>query len=112
MNETLKAVIVELTGGNIRNHHINLRGALGLFPDDALGGGSIDVAGRPVDVRFAGEDIKTDIDSEKAIFRERGAVRRFFERESMTEGDLVLIERLGMREYEVTKTSRHGLRNL
>jgi hypothetical protein len=38
MNATLKAVIVELSGGNIRNDHINLRGTLGMFPDDSLGG--------------------------------------------------------------------------
>jgi hypothetical protein len=38
MNKTLKAVIVEVSGGNVRNHHIDLHGAFGLFPDDCFGG--------------------------------------------------------------------------
>ena len=108
MNETLKAVIVEVTGGNVRNHHINLRGAFGLFPDDALGGSNEAAAGTTLQVTFGSELVETDIDEGKAIFRERGAVRRFFENESVVEGDLVLIERTGPRAFEVRKASKRG----
>jgi hypothetical protein len=101
MNETVKAVIIEVTGGNVRNHHINLRGAFGLFPDDCLGGNSHAVAGKPVTIRVGGESIETDIDETKAIFREPGAIRRFFESNDVAEGDLVAIERLGDREYHL-----------
>jgi hypothetical protein len=106
MNETLKAVIIELTGGNVRNHHINLRGAFGLFPDDSLGGSNKQTQARPLKVWFGVENAETDIDETKAIFRERGAVRRFFESEKLTEGDLVVIERLAEREYRVSQMAK------
>jgi hypothetical protein len=108
VNETLKAVIVEVSGGNVRNYHINLRGAFGLFPDDAFGGPNETVAGAAVKVTFGSEAIETDIDEGKAIFRERGAIRRFFENEAVVEGDLVLIERTGARSFEVRKASKRG----
>jgi len=111
MNQTLKAVIVEVTGGNVRNHHINLRGAFGLFPDDALGGSNLASAGRPVKVWIDGGAISTDIDEKKAIFRERGAVRRFFQNDAVAAGDLVLIERIGAREYQVSKASKRAFKH-
>ncbi|EBU8131913.1 hypothetical protein DLM20_24460, partial [Salmonella enterica subsp. enterica serovar Java] len=110
-NETLKAVIVELTGGNVRNNHINLRGAFGLFPDDALGGPNEASSGKLISVSFGAESVETDLDETKAIFRERGAVRRFFEREAVGEGDLVLIQRTGPRAFEVSKASKRGFKN-
>ncbi len=110
MNDTLKAVIIELTGGNVRNHHINLRGAFGLFPDDCLGGNDKAAAGRPISVQIGGQVVQTDIDETKAIFRERGAIRRFFEDENVVEGDLILIERAKPRSYHVSKASKRGLK--
>ncbi|WP_114389973.1 hypothetical protein [Notoacmeibacter marinus] len=103
MNPTLRAVIIELTEGNIANHHIYLRGADGLFPDDAFGGRNSMEAGRPIEIVFSGDRIDTDIDKTKSIFRERGAVRRFFQREKLVAGDVVLIRRVGNRAFEVTK---------
>ena len=111
MNDTLKAVVIEVSGGNVRNHHINLRGAFGLFPDSALGGTNESSAGMPVKVMFGHEKVETDIDEGKAIFRERGAIRRFFEAENMIEGDLVLVERLEDGTYEVRKASKRGFNN-
>jgi hypothetical protein len=108
MNTTLKAVIVELTGGNVRNHHINLRGAFGLFPDDCLGGSNASSAGNPITLRLGGDEIDTDIDETKAIFRERSAIRRLFEAESVAEGDLILIERIEPRVFRVSKASKRG----
>ena len=110
MNPTLKAVIVELTGGNIRNFHIDLRGAFGLFPDDCLGDSSEESSGKPIAVRFGVETVDTDIDETKAIFRERAAVRKLFESENMAEGDLVLIERMAPRAFNVSKASKRGLK--
>lgn len=69
MNRTLKAVIVEVSGGNVRNNHINLRGAFGLFPDDCLGGGNGRLAAKPITLEISGEEVSTDIDESKAIFR-------------------------------------------
>src|SRR5581483_4628222 len=106
MNETLKAVVIELTGGNVRNHHIYLRGAFGLFPDDCLGGSNEQARAMPITVQIGRETVETDIDEGKAIFRERGAVRRFFEEEIVSEGDLIVIERVRPREFQVWKTSK------
>ena len=110
MNETLKAVIVELTGGNVRNNHINLRGTFGLFPEDCLGGNNEETAGKEIELRLGSETVFSDIDETKAIFRERGAVRRFFEHEAMQEGDLVMIERLQPRTFSVSKVSKRGFK--
>ena len=106
MNETLKAVTVELTGGNIRNDHINFRGTFGMFPDDSLGGSNESASAGPIKLNFGTESIETDIDEEKAIFRKRGAVRRFFQNESVAEGDLILIEKLEERSYRLSKVSK------
>ena len=110
MNETLKAVIVELTGGNVRNFHINLRGAFGLFPDDCIGGNNEDAAGLPITVQIGSETVSTDIDETKAVFRERGAVRKLFESENIVEGDLIMIERTAPRSFRVSKASKRGFK--
>jgi hypothetical protein len=110
MNETLKAVVIELTDDNVRNREIYLRGALGLFPDDCFGGNG-HARATPISLRIGKETVKTDIHEEQAIFRERGAVRRFFEEETISEGDLIVIERLQPREFRLWKTSRRAFRN-
>lgn len=111
MNPTLKAVIIEVSGGNVRNNHINLRGAYGLFPPDCFGGSNARVAAEQITLEINGEEIGTDIDETKAIFRERGAIRRFFAEQNIVEGDLVLIERLENRSYRVSKASRRGFKH-
>ena len=110
MNETLKAVIIEVSGGNIRNRHINLRGAFGLFPDDCFGGSNETAKARSIILEIGTESIDTDIDETKAIFRERGAIRRFFDSDSVQEGDLVLIERVAERSYRLSKASKRGFK--
>jgi len=106
----LKAIIVEVTGGNVRNAHIYLREALGFFPSDAVGGSNAGEAARPIKLRFAGEEVESDIDGSKAIIRDRGATRRFFDREHIEEGDLVLIEREGSRLYSISKASKRAFK--
>jgi hypothetical protein len=106
MNATLRAVIVELSGGNIRNDHINLRGTLGMFPDDSLGGSNKSASAKPIRLQFGKESVETDIDEGKAIFRERSAVKRFFLSESVVESDLILIEKLESRSYRLSKVSK------
>jgi len=108
--ENLKAVIVELTGGNVRNSHLYLREALGFFPEDSIGGSNAGESGKPIKLRFAGEEVESYIDGSKAIFRDRGAMRRFFEREHIEEGDLVLIERESARIYSISKASKRAFK--
>ena len=111
MNETLKAVIIEVSGGNVRDHRIALPGVLGLFPEDCLGGSDGSLAGRPINVSIGTDTVDTDIDGSQAMFRERGAVRRFFEEEKLADGDLISIERVGDRSYHVRKVSKRGFRS-
>jgi hypothetical protein len=111
VNDTLKAVIIEVTGGNVRNHHVYLRGAFGMFPDDCFGGSNESVAGKPITLSVGKENVETDIDESKAIFRERGAIRRFFEDNAVAEGDLIVIERLNEpRTYRMYKGSNRGFK--
>ena len=110
MNETLRAVIIEVTGGNVRKHHINLRGAFGLFPADCFGGNNEANAAKPISLEISGEIVSTDIDETKAIFRERGAIRKMFKDDNVQEGDLILIERLQARSYRVSKASKRGFK--
>lgn len=93
-----------LTGGNIRNGHINLRPCRDLFPADAFGGGNRSQASpHPITVTFdPGRTVETDIAGDKILLRERGAVRDFFERTGAQEGDCVRIERFGPRQYRFT----------
>ena len=111
MNHTLKAVIIEVTGGNIRNHHINLRGAYGFFPSDALGGANEDVSANPISLRTSVETFDTDIDETKAIFRKRGEIRRFLKAESVVEGDLLMIGLIDTRSYSLSKVSKRVFNN-
>ena len=110
MANNLKAIIVEVTGGNVRNAHIYLREALGFFPADAIGGSNANEAAKAIRLRFTGEEVETDIDGSKGIFRERASTRRFFEREHFEEGDLVLIEREGSRLYSISKASKRAFK--
>jgi hypothetical protein len=106
----LRAIILEVTGGNVRNAHLYLREALGFFPSDAVGGSNFGEAATPLTLRFAAETVETDIDGAKAIFRDRGAIRRFFDREHVEEGDLVLIEREAPRVYFISKASKRAFK--
>ena len=108
MNASLKAVIIEVSAGTLRDRHIDLRGMLGLFPSDRLGGSDRTAASHAIRLRLGSETVETDIDEGEAAFRECGAIRRFFENERVAEGDLLLIERVGDRSYNVSKASKRG----
>jgi hypothetical protein len=72
MNDTLKAVVIELSDGNIRNHHINLRGAFGMFPDDCLGGSNESLAGKPIRLSILSEQIEPTSMKKKQSFGSAG----------------------------------------
>ena len=110
MNDTLKAVIIEVSEGNIRDHRVEVRGAFGLFPEDSFGGRDQAVAATPLTLFVGFEPVETDIHETRAIFRERGAFRRFFESEHIVEHDLILIERTDDRCFPISKASKRALR--
>lgn len=95
-----EGIRIPLTGGNIRNSHFYLRAVRHLLPRDAIGGSNKSAAGQPISVSFApGQTIETDIDGEKMIFRDRAAVRAFFDVVRPQEGDHVLFRRLSERRF-------------
>lgn len=83
----------QLTGGNIRNNHINLSKYIDAFAQDVIGGkNKADAAPRQMEIDWGGpQQVLTDIDGSKSIFRARGWVRRFFTSSGAQEGDVVVI---------------------
>jgi len=81
-----------LSGGNIRNYHVNLSSLMHAFPREVLGGSNKEEsAPRLLEIDWGGpESARTDIDRTKSIFRTRGWVRRFFATSGAREGDIVV----------------------
>jgi len=82
-----------LTGGNVRNNHINLSKLMDAFEQDVIGGkNKADAAPRQIQIDWGGpEYVLTDIDGSKSIFRARGWVRQFFTASGAQEGDVVIL---------------------
>jgi hypothetical protein len=100
--------LIEITGGNVRNDHFYLRDAQFLFPASVVGGSnSDDQADDELTVEFVpGLTVKTDIAGDKMILRNRSAVRDFFKKASVEEGDRVLVEVVDRLALRVSKISR------
>ena len=109
MPGSLRGILVEVSDGNVRNHHVYLREALGFFPKDCVGGSNKSEAASPISLELGQERVETDIDGDKAIFRDRGSIRRFFELERVSGGDVLFIERLGERSYRISKPAKRVL---
>ncbi|MFM9859054.1 ASCH domain-containing protein [Pseudoxanthobacter sp. M-2] len=97
------ARVIRITGGNVRNHHIYL--PLDFFPEDAVGGSNkADRAPRTLTISFSpGRTVTTDIDRTKRILRERSAVADFLTRAEIMEGDEVIVERVELYRYQISK---------
>jgi hypothetical protein len=104
------ALELELTGGNIRNNHIYLRGYPSFFPPDCVGAPSRrDGEGRLLTIWMDGFDdpIRTDIaGGNKLLLRKRAPIGRFFHHHQLLEGDAVRIERLGDDTYRISPVHR------
>lgn len=94
----------ELTQGNIKNNHFYLREVWAAFPEDCIGGSNAASAAlKPVTVKWEGAPaVITDLDGKKKLFRKRGWVSDFFERNDARAGDKVKISVIGPYEYEVS----------
>ena len=105
----LVGVVIEINGANLRNDHIYLRDAAFLFSSTVIGGGNkSDLADESLTVEFQpGRTVETDIAGDKMIFRERSAVKDFFERSGAVEGDRVILQAIGPRKIRVTLASKH-----
>jgi hypothetical protein len=94
---------IKLTQGNLNNDHFKLTSCLPMFPVDSIGGGNKkEVAKRLLIIRPRGdENIETDIDGEKNIFRKRGWVGAMFRRTNAKLGDYVHIKKQDGGGYEI-----------
>lgn len=96
--------VVELTEGNVRNYHIYLRG-MEWLPRSTIGGSNAaETADEQLSVTFSpGRTVKTDVAGDKMIFRERGAVKDFFEKIGAVGGTRVVVELTGPLSVQVSK---------
>ncbi|WP_375271336.1 hypothetical protein [Sphingomonas sp.] len=93
---------IELKVGNLRNGHIHLRQVRDLLPARAIGGGNRSAAGKPVAVGFRpGQTVDTDRAGDKMIFRNRAAVREFFDKSGLTGGQAIEFEMATARHFIV-----------
>ena len=101
--------MIQLTDGNLRNHHVYLRKHLDFFPADAIGAASVrNGKGTLLTLHFDGlpSAVKTDISCEKKSFRCRGPWREFFGLHHLAEGDSVVIERVSAYDYQILPARR------
>ena len=104
---TAKICRVTLTGGNVRNHQFSLRSCSEIIPAGGIGGKNATETGSPFTVKFEpGMTVETDLDGTKMILRNRQAVRDFFERTAVAEGDVILLESSGERTLFVRVEGR------
>ena len=72
------------------------------FPSDAIGGTNKASAARnPIKVIFStGEAIEVDLPKDKKFLRARAPIRKFFKDSKAEPGDIVLISRIGKRQFK------------
>lgn len=94
--------ILELTQGNIDNAHLYLAGIMDLFPVESVGGSSKRELGTLLEIHCGVMlPVLTDIAGDKKIFRKRSWLRHFFELHTMSAGNKVVIEKIGLNRYHV-----------
>jgi hypothetical protein len=95
---------IKLTGGNIRHNHIRVANSIDLFPKDVKGGNNKRGMGKQVLIKTAiGLSFYTDIAGDKEIFRNRGDIGRFLKKSRLSEGDIIVINKINDYEYCLTK---------
>ncbi len=100
--------LLRITAGNLRNHHIYIRGHYDFFPNELVQV-AVDDDSRSIQIFLVGlsESIDTDIAFDpttgkpRGFFRGRSWVRRFFEHHKIKTGDVLALERLNGRSYRL-----------
>lgn len=94
---------IMLTQGNLNNNHFYLTSCLPMFPMESIGGrNKNEIAKRLLTIRPLGdEDVETDIDGSKNIFRKRGWVGAIFKRSDAKAGQCVCIKKEADGSYQV-----------
>lgn len=102
--------LIEITSGNVRNHHLYITGHHDFFPIECYGeASSAEGTGRMLTliVDGLGAAVETDIAKSRGktrprnFFRKRAWVGRFFERHGLKEGDVIALDRLDSFTYRV-----------
>lgn len=106
-----KKRLIQVTDGNIRQHHLYINKHLDFFPDDVLGppSTSTPLNGRAIRLLLDGlnEIIETDIPTDgktgkpRQMFRKRAWVRRYFKHHQIKGGDILALQRIDDREYRL-----------
>lgn len=82
---------ISITQGNLNNNHFYLTSCLSIFPAESIGGRNKNAQASLL-LRLlpdGGEEVITDIDGTKNIFRKRGWVGALFQREKASPRDCV-----------------------
>ena len=109
--QPLASRVVTVTQGGLNNSYISLADLVNseFFPPDSLGARNRRIReGRALRVWFAGLDGPVDCDivgEDYKNLRSRSAQRQFFEVNGVRDGDQILIEKLGEREYRFSPLS-------
>lgn len=92
--------ILKLKKGCFNNNYLLIKDALDLFPKDSLGGGNTDSKGKNIDL-YVGMTcfIKTDVDLEHGIFRDRTWFIKFVQKHELDVDDEVVLEKVGERTF-------------
>jgi len=100
-------ISITIREANLKNSGIDLSRHMSFFPIDSHGGRNKDYLGKTITLIFSGinEDIQTDIDETKKVFRSaRGHLRRFYEHFNYSVGDVVYITKITDRVYKISNT--------
>ncbi|MCW7552916.1 hypothetical protein NX722_09725 [Endozoicomonas gorgoniicola] len=101
----MKERSIVVTQGNINNNHLYLRNVLPMFPSGCIGGSNRkEQASQLITLYLQGADtVQCDIDGKKKIFRDRKAIRQFLGNNDIAALDEVLIRKIGLYEYQISK---------
>lgn len=104
--------LIRVTAGNLRNGHIYFDGPGSFYPEDIVGAArkSIQAGCKSIEIELDGLDevAVTDVGSRSAtgksrnFFRGRSWVNRFFKHHNIKAGELLAMERLGLRRYRLS----------
>ncbi len=116
----MESRVIKLTAGAIKNNKLNIRSCgFEFFPKDVFGGCTKKRLGNQITINAVGllNPIKTDIPADKKmgkprwIFRRRSWVKEFLRYHKLKTDDMVRINRVSERKYEVIPDNNHRQRN-
>jgi hypothetical protein len=112
--------ILQVTAGNLRQHHLYIREHLDFFPADCIGPAKQSKNGSPdnqIEIVLDGlnQTVRTDIGTDaktgksRGFFRGRRWVGAFFKHHGIAAGDRLALERLRERRYRLLRLSEAAL---